>query len=142
MEQGWRVEEAGTELHWFSPDKTVPMVVAPKSPSDRNHSLANTLADLRRAGLRIRPEDTPVPAREDDDTATNIDPFVRSVSDLIEEELAKRTRNLQDQVDALRNENADLRQRLAESESDVEKRAEEAAMTAVRKLLADRRVSR
>lgn len=142
LEQGWRVQEAGSELHWFSPDRAQSMVVTPKNPNEANRGLQNSIAELRRRGLRIREEDTIKPAKEDDDTATNIDPFARSVAELIEQELEKRTRNLQDQVTALENDNRDLRQRLADAESDVEQRAEAAALAAVRKMLAERKVPR
>jgi hypothetical protein len=142
QEQGWRVEQKGTELHWFSPDKTVSMVVTPMSPGDHDRGLANSLAQLRRAGLRIREEDTVKPAVEAEPEPEPPEAFVRELAGLIEQELEKRTRNLQDQVEALRNENADLRQRLADAETGFEEKAKAAALRAVEEMLAQRRVSR
>lgn len=129
------------ELHWFSPDRSVSMVVTPKSPSDYDHGLNNTLAQLRRAGLIVRPERTPEPPQEEVEE-TAITPFMKSMNDLFEEELDKRTHNLQDQVEALTNDNNDLRQRLAAAENGLEEKAMATAMEAVRKMLAERRVPR
>jgi hypothetical protein len=65
IEQGWRIEEAGTELHWFSPNKQQSMIVTGKNPGDQNRGLANSIAQLRRGGLKIKPE-----AVEEVDAAT------------------------------------------------------------------------
>jgi len=152
LERGWRVEQHGTELHWFNPDKAVNMVVTPMSPGDRDHGLANSVAQLRRAGLEI-PGRRGMPAQEEavepKPEPKALDPFVSSLADLIEEELARRTANLEVLVKeaearatALANDNADLRRRLEEQETELEAKAEAAALAAVRQMLAERRVPR
>jgi len=152
LDRGWRVEQHGAELHWFNPDKTVNMVVTPMSPGDHDRGLANSVAQLRRVGLDIprrrgMPESPEqLPAQQ---PAAELDPFVRSLADLIEEELARRTANLESQVQeledratALANDNADLRQKLKDCDEGIEQRAEQAALAAVREMLAQRRVPR
>lgn len=143
-EQGWRIEEKGLRLAWFPPDTTQsPVFTGSRLDTGGDRVLENVLSQLRRAGLRINgeeakrvPKDSGKPAPEPPDT------FVRDLAELMEQEIDRRTGNLQDQVTALRNENTDLRQRLADAEAGVEERAREAALNAVNKMLADRRVTR
>jgi len=150
--QGWRVEQHGTELAWYPPDKSVGHVITGMDPPDRNRALANSVAQLRRAGLEI-PGRRGMPAQEEESVAEAeaepIDPFVRSLADLIEEEMARRTANLEAltaeaeaRATALANDNADLRAKLKECDEGIDQRAEQVALEAVRQLLAERRVPR
>ena len=49
--QGWRIRRG---RHWrlFPPDRSLPAVTVSSTPSEWR-SLANTLADLRRSGLKL-----------------------------------------------------------------------------------------
>lgn len=151
--QGWRIEHTtGGKIGWYAP--TVSGGRAMSTPiftparlikaGSAGHEIPNIVSQLRRAGLRLRPEDVEqvIP---DPEPAVDPEPperFVRELAGLIEQELERRTKALQEQVQALQNESSDLRQRLAESESDVEERARQAAARAVEEMLAARRINR
>lgn len=49
--QGWRIVE-GKHYKCFPPDKAMPMVVIPKTPSD-HRSIRNAIAQLRRSGADL-----------------------------------------------------------------------------------------
>lgn len=50
--QGWRVEQSGSgHYKFFPPDPAAGIVVVPATPHMGNRSWANTVADLRRAGM-------------------------------------------------------------------------------------------
>lgn len=145
-QQGWRLEENGTRLIWYPPDTAKHPISSPKRFSSENgHDFANILGELRRAGLQVQPtglKESATPPQQPDPPTPLVERFVRDLAALIEDELDLRTRNLQDQVTALQNDNQDLRQRLADSESDVEERARQAAARAVEEVLAARRLKR
>lgn len=137
--QGWRIELRNSGFAWIPPNGGPIVHSAANLAPGRGK--ANLLAELRRSGFQDRTPangrhaDRPVPAPEPPPVAT----FVRDLSELIEQEIERRTQNLVDQVTALRNENADLRQRLADAEDSMETRAKEAALAAVEQVLAARR---
>lgn len=123
-EQGWRVDEAGTKLTWYPPDGTTRPITSNKTFSESGHDFANFLGELRRAGLKVNTNGLAAP--DPQPAKPTIDRFTLELAGLIEQEMERRTRNLQDQVDALQNENEHLRSELADSKSKVSRELESA----------------
>lgn len=123
-EQGWRIDEAGTKLTWYPPDGTTRPITSNKTFSESGHDFPNFLGELRRAGLVVRPNGLAAP--DPQPAKPTIDRFTLELAGLIEQEMERRTRNLQDQVDALQNENEHLRSELADSKAKVSRELEAA----------------
>lgn len=141
-EQGWKVEPTtGGKVRWSPPDVGQAPVITGREMDESGPDLRNVVAQMRHAGLKIGDKVSPEPKAElsSNGSKPTIDRFTLELAGLIDQEIERRSQNLMDQVTALKNENRELRERLAEVETDVEERARKVAADAVENFLASRR---